>query len=340
VPDDIDRVDVEFMVRPNGLPIAIGCVVLGIVLLSVFLGFKGRPSGMSWLALVFASIPLLVGLWFVFDILLERRAVPRSLSADGVELRNGETVPWANVSLIEQKPPTYPNGGLLERTDIKFDNGKTASVSSDWVENFFQVNEYLVKKTHDAGLGIPAVSPARSVSVTIGESPMAASAPLQRQNNVPEKDRIDVEFSMAQYIYVALFTPGLILFGIYLFSLVLQPSTKITGWTFYLMLLIPVAFMILGVAFPFMMRRGRRKVARSFSARGVELWNGTVIPWQEVNAITGGSQFISTGRGGGTTYRKLDIKFRDGGGVYVSGYWASNFGELENYLARLPQYSP
>jgi hypothetical protein len=339
VPGDAERVDVEFMVRPNGLSIAIGCVVLGIVLLSVFFGFKGRPSGMSWLALVFASIPLLLGLWFVFDILLKRKAVPRSLSAQGVELRNGTMVPWASVTLIEQKPPTYPNGSVLERTDIRFDSGKTASVSSDWVANFFQVNEYLVSKAREAGLGIPA-APARSVSMAAIESPVTVSAPTLQQKSVTEIDRIDVEFSMAQYIYVLLITPGLILFGIYLLTLVLQPSTKVTGWTFYLLLLIPIVFMILGVAFPFMMRRGRRQVARSFSTQGVELWNGTVVPWQEVNSITGGNQFISTGRGGGTSYRKLDIKFHDGRGVYVSGYWASNFSELETYLARLPQYSP
>ncbi len=98
--------------------------------------------------------------------------------------------------------------------------------------------------------------------------------------------------------------------------------------------------MILGVAFPFIMRQGRKKVARSFSAQGVELWDESFVRWKDVSSISGGTEFISTGTGGGTRYRKLDIKFRDGGGVYVSGYWASNFNELENYLAQMPQYAP
>jgi len=343
------QVDVEFQLRPNALPMAGGFVVFGLVLLYVFFMFR-RPTtggGTFFLVALFSSAFILLGIWLLFSLIVKRRGTPRSLSEQGIELYGGKMLPWANVTAIEQRPPTYPSGNLYEQTDIKFENGRTASVSSDWVANFFEVNEILVKKSLELGIKGSDVSPTRSRSVLVAEPAITSSTSrevtspgLPQQVGVAEMGSIAVEFSMAQYIYVALITPGSIIFGIYLLSLFLGPSIKIAGWTFYLLLLIPLVFIILGVAFPFMMRQGRKKIARSFSAQGVELWNGTVIPWKDVNVIAGGSEFIGTGKGGGISYRKLDIRFRDGSGVYVSGYWTSNFSELENYLAQMPQYSP
>ena len=341
------RVDIQFQLKPNTLPIAIGFVVLGLVLLSVFFTFK-RPStggGVLLYEVLFSSAFIFLGIWLLFGLMVKRRETPRSLSEQGVEIYGGRMLPWANVSAIEQRPPTYPSGNLLEQTDIKFDNGRTASVSSDWVTNFFEVNEFLVKKSQEAGIEVPEVSPTR-LSVRGGESTITASttgeatSPVPPQKGAAEADSIAVELSMAQDIYVFLITPGLIIFGLYMLSRVREAPSKLGGWFTFIIVSIGVVFILLGIAFPFMMRRGRRKVARSFSAQGVELWNGTVVPWKDVNVIAGGSEFIGTGKGGGVSYRKLDIKFRDGSGVYVSGYWASNFSELENYLAQMPQYVP
>src|SRR4029077_13790919 len=131
------------------------------------------------------------------------------------------------------------------------------------------------------------------------------------QKSAPEIGSIAVELSMAQDVYVFLITPGLIIFVLYMLSLIRNAPSKLGGWVTFIIVLIGVVFILLGIAFPFMMRRGRRKVARSFSAQGVELWNGTIVPWEDVNVIAGGSEFISTGKGGGANYRKLDIKFRD-----------------------------
>lgn len=345
----MEHVDVEFKVRPNSLPIAIGFVVLGILLLSIFVTFMkfSTGSGLFVFAVLFSSAFILLGTWLLFTVMVKRRETPRSLSEHGVEIYRGRMVPWANVISVEQKPATYPGGNLCEQTDIRFDDGKTASVSSDWVTNFFEVNQYLVIRSHETSIDVPEVSTSRSFSARDGETPMAAktteviSLPLhQPPNGVADIGSIAVEFSMAQYIYVILITPGLIIFGIYVLSILYQPSTKITGGTYFLLLSIPIVFIILGAAFPFIMRHGRKKVARSFSEQGVELWNGTVVDWSEVLVIAGGCQFISSGNGGGSSYRKLDIRFRDGSSVYVSGYWATNFIELESYLARMPQYSP
>ncbi len=57
------------------------------------------------------------------------------------------------------------------------------------------------------------------------------------------------------------FTPDALFFCVS-FSVLFEPSSKLTGWTFYLVLL-PV-IIILG-RFSVLMRLGRRKVARSFS---------------------------------------------------------------------------
>ena len=94
-----------------------------------------------------------------------------------------------------------------------------------------------------------------------------------------------------------------------------------------------ILFMLLGIAFPFMMRYGRRQVARSFSAEGVGLSNGKIIPWTQVNSIAAGQQTINR-----SSFRKLDITFRDNSSVYVSSYWVVNFEEIEGYLAQMPQY--
>ncbi len=65
----------------------------------------------------------------------------------GDEIYGGTTVPWANVWNTRNACDIY-EGDLCEETEIRFDNGETASVSSDWVTNFFEVNEYLVKTSH------------------------------------------------------------------------------------------------------------------------------------------------------------------------------------------------
>ena len=345
----MDRVDIQFQLKPNALLIAIGFVVVGLVLLSVFFTFN-RPStggGTLLFEVLFSSAFIFLGIWLLYGLIVKRRETPRSLSEQGVEIYGGTMVPWANVSAIEQKPPTYPSGNLLEQTDIKFDNGRTSSVSSDWVTNFFEVNEFLVKKSQEAGIEVPEASAWQSTAVHSVESainasttPEVASPVLQPQKGVAEMGSIAVELSMAQDIYVFLFTPGSIIFGLYMLSFLRNAPPKLGGWFIIVMVLIGVVFILLGIAFPFMMRRGRRKVARSFSGEGVKIWNGTVIPWKDVNVIAGGSEFIGTGKGGGVSYRKLDIQFRDGTGVYVSGYWVSNFSELENYLAQMPQYVP
>ena len=348
--NDTEQVVVEYAAKPNSLPIAIGFVVLGIVLLFTFFALK-RPAtgiGLTLFAVIFSVAFIALGIWLLFSLVAQRRDTPRSLSSQGVEIGGGTIVPWANVAAIEQRPPIYPNGNLTEQTDINFRDGKTMSVSSDRVSNFFAVNEYLVNKSREAGIGTSVGSPAaaNSAGAVADPTPILAAGDLpERLSHEPKKavsemGSIAVEFSMAQTIYVLLITPGCFIFAAYIFSVLFEPSTKITGWTFYLVLSVPIIFIILGIAFPFLMRLGRRKVARSFSAQGVELWNRTVVPWNEVTAIAGGTQFISTGNGGGSKYRKLDIKFRDGRDVYVSGYWASNFGDLENYLAQMPQYSP
>lgn len=349
VQNDKEHVDIEFMTRPNSLPIAIGSVVLGIVLLSTFFALK-RPTtgiGLTLIGVIFSSAFIVLGMWFLYSVVVRRRETPRSLSSEGVEIGGGTIVPWANVTSVEQRPPVYPNGNLTEQTDIKFQNGKIASLSSDWVSNFFEVNEYLIRKSREAGIETPVGSPATANLPHEDQSPRSTvpgevvpRPQLGQVKGVSEMGSITVEFSMAQTIYVLIITPGCIIFAAYLFSVLFEPSSKLTGWTFYLVLLVPIVFIILGIAFPFLMRLGRRKVARSFSAQGVELWNRTVVPWNEVTVIAGGTQFISTGNGGGSKYRKLDIKFRDGSDVYVSGYWASNFSDVENYLAQMPQYSP
>ena len=162
-----------------------------------------------------------------------------------------------------------------------------------------------------------------------------SSSIIKQPESVFERFVVEAEFSKAQSFYVILFTPGLFFFGIYILSFLLEPLPKADFWTTLIIAAVGIVFMLLGIAFPFLMRLGRRKVARSFSAEGVELWNGKIIPWTQVNSIAGGYQNINR-----SSFRKLDITFRDNSSVYVSTYWVVNFEEIEEFLAQMPQYCP
>jgi hypothetical protein len=160
-----------------------------------------------------------------------------------------------------------------------------------------------------------------------------SSSVIKQPESVFEGFVVEAEFSKVQSFYVILFTPGLFFFGLYILSFILKPTPKSTFGTNLIIGGVGVLFALLGIAFPFLMRLGRRKVARSFSAQGVELWNGKIIPWTQVNSIAAGYQNINR-----NSFKKLDINFRDNSSVYVSTYWVVNFDEIEEYLAEMPQY--
>ena len=160
------------------------------------------------------------------------------------------------------------------------------------------------------------------------------SSPVIKQpESVFEGSVVKAEFSNVQSFYVILFTPGLFFFGLYILNFLRKPMPKADFSTTLIIAAVGILFMLLGIAFPFLMRLGRRKVARAFSAEGVKLWNGKIIPWTQVNSIAAGHQTINR-----SSFRKLDITFRDNSSVYVSSYWVVNFEEIERYLVQMPQY--
>jgi hypothetical protein len=170
----------------------------------------------------------------------------------------------------------------------------------------------------------------------IGEdlkSKPGSSSVIKQPENVFEGSVVKAEFSDVQLFYVILFTPGLFFFGLYILSFFQKPMPKADFSTTLIIAAVGILFMLLGIAFPFLMQLGRRKVARSFSAEGVKLWNGKIIPWTEVNSIAAGHETINR-----SSFRKLDITFRDNSSVYVSSYWVVNFEEIEKYLTQMPQY--
>jgi len=160
-----------------------------------------------------------------------------------------------------------------------------------------------------------------------------SSSVIKQPESVFKGSVVEAEFSNVQLFYVILFTPGLFVFGLYILNFLRKPMPKADFSTTLLIGTVGILFMLLGIAFPFLMRLGRRKVARSFSAEGVGLGNGKIIPWTQVNSIAAGHQTINR-----SSFRKLDITFRDNSSVYVSSYWVVNFEEIEGYLAQMPQY--
>ena len=161
----------------------------------------------------------------------------------------------------------------------------------------------------------------------------AGSSLINQPESVFEGFMVVAEFSKVQSFYVILFTPGLVFFGLYVLSFLLEPMPRADFSITLIIAAVGIVFVLLGIAFPFLMRLGRRKVARSFSAEGVGLGNGKVIPWTQVNSIAAGHQTIND-----SSFRKMDITFRDNSSVYVSSYWIVNFEEIEEYLVRMPQY--
>lgn len=162
-----------------------------------------------------------------------------------------------------------------------------------------------------------------------------SSTVIKQPESVFERFVVKAEFSNVQLFYVILFTPGLFFFGLYILSFLLKPMPKSNFSITLIIAAVGILFVLLGIGFPFLMRIGRRKVARSFSAEGVELGNGKIIPWTQVNSIAAGYQNINR-----SSFRKLDITFRDNSSVYVSSYWIVNFEEIEKYLVQMPQYCP
>jgi hypothetical protein len=160
-----------------------------------------------------------------------------------------------------------------------------------------------------------------------------SSTLIKQPESVFKGSVVDAKFSIVQLFYVILFTPGLFFFGLYILNFLRKPMPKADFSTTLLLASVGILVMLLGIAFPFLMRLGRRKVARSFSAEGVKIWSGKIIPWTEVNSITSGHETINR-----SSFRKLDITFRDNRSVYVSSYWVANFEEIEGYLVQMPQY--
>ena len=160
-----------------------------------------------------------------------------------------------------------------------------------------------------------------------------SSSVIKQPESVFKGSVVKAEFSRVQLFYVILFTPGLFFFGLYILSFLRKPMPKPDFSIPLTIGAVGVLFMLLGIAFPFLMRFGRRKVARSFSAEGVELGNGKIVPWTQVNSIAAGHETINR-----SSFRKLDITFRDNSSTYVSSYWLVNFEEIEEYLAQMPQY--
>lgn len=162
-----------------------------------------------------------------------------------------------------------------------------------------------------------------------------SSSVIKQPASVFEGSVVKAEFSNVQLFYVILFTPGLFFFGLYILNFLRKPMPRADFSIPLIIGTVGILFVLLGIAFPFLMRLGRRKVARSFSAEGVRLGNGKIIPWTQVNSIAAGHQTINR-----SSFRKLDITFRDNSSVYVSSYWLVNFEEIEGYLAQMPQYCP
>jgi hypothetical protein len=160
-----------------------------------------------------------------------------------------------------------------------------------------------------------------------------SSSVIKQPESVFKGSVVKAEFSIIQSFYVILFTPGLFFFGLYILNFLRKPMPKADASIPLIIGAVGILFMLLGIAFPFMMRYGRRQVARSFSAEGVGLSNGKIIPWTQVNSIAAGQQTINR-----SSFRKLDITFRDNSSAYVSSYWVVNFEEIEGYLAQMPQY--
>ena len=73
---------------------------------------------------------------------------------------------------------------------------------------------------------------------------------------------VKAEFSDVQLFYVILFTPGLFFFGLYILSFLQKPMPKADFSTTLIIAAVGILFMLLGIAFPFLMQLGRRKVAR------------------------------------------------------------------------------
>jgi hypothetical protein len=100
----------------------------------------------------------------------------------------------------------------------------------------------------------------------------------------------------------------------------------------------------LGIALPFLYRRWSKRVARSFSSRGVGLSDETVVPWDKVIQIDDTIGFTVESGSLRPSYsvkpvRRTDIKIDDGRVVNVSEVWLSNYKDVHDYLLELPAAS-
>jgi hypothetical protein len=121
-------------------------------------------------------------------------------------------------------------------------------------------------------------------------------------------------------------------------------SPKLTGFTAVLMYSIAAALVVWGIALPFLYRRWSKRVARSFSSRGVGLSDETVVPWDKVIQIDDTMGFTVESGSLRPSYsvkpvRRTDIKIDDGRVVNVSEIWLSNYKDVHDYLLELPAAS-
>ena len=91
-----------------------------------------------------------------------------------------------------------------------------------------------------------------------------SSSFIKQPEDVFKGSVVKAEFSIVQSFYVILFTPGLFFFGLYILNFLRKPMSKPDFSTTLIIASVGIVVMLLCIAFPFMMRYGRRQVARSF----------------------------------------------------------------------------
>ncbi|MEP6850592.1 MAG: hypothetical protein ABI999_17165 [Acidobacteriota bacterium] len=348
-----NRVDIGFMVKPNALPAAAGCIALGIVILGIGWFIRHGLGNLPILIWILSGVFIGLGFWFLCGIPVARRRLPRSLSAKGIEYRNGSVVPWGAVSSIAEGPQFLAAGNYYrEQTNIDLRDGSQVVLTGEWIENYSEMHEYLVarpeyekpeKYTSSAAASTPGslqpnqISPIEPDLVKTKADP--ADQPLKTLSGLP---RINVNTRILNQI--GIFVGPALIIGMGLFVsavpfIVYPKGTPMSTSMSALFIIVGLGLIALGCWIPFSIRNKRKAIPRFFSADGIGIWDGTVIQWEKVYLISDvvGSRYVDVNHT--ATFRQTDIKLRDGNDLSVSADSVSNFDDLHAYLAKLPQYN-
>jgi hypothetical protein len=240
----------------------------------------------------------------------------------------------------------FQAGDSAERINIHFRDGSQIELTSGCIENYYELKQHLAARPEYVNPerysfskdGAAAVETSTTIESSGIDRTTKATVPPS-QKSISELPRMTVSLDLLSQtgeFLAPVLTVGLGIFLIVLPFFIRPKGQPLPTTEIVLMVVAGFGIVALGYWLFFYMRRKSVKVPRTFSAEGIGLKGGSVVPWESVLAITDAVATRGYSGGGTRTVRQTKIRLRDGKELLISSDTVYDFDDVHAYLAKLP----